>query len=134
MKKVKAVIEIAKDGFYSIYIDDNNLEYGVTGEGETIAEAKNDFDVSYTEMKQLHEKNGWPFTEIEYSYCYDVVSLLQYYAQYITLVGLSRITGINKCQLSHYINGTSRPGARTVQKLQEGFTRFGGELSSVQFS
>lgn len=68
MKKVKVVIEKAQDGFYSIYIDDNSLEYGVTGEGESIAEAKNDFDVSYAEMKQLHEKNGWPFTEIEYSY------------------------------------------------------------------
>ena len=132
MKKVNAIIEVGKDGSYSIYLDDHTLEYGVFGEGNTVAEAKADLEASYEGMKELYKEEGRQFTEVEFTYQYDAATVLQYYAQFLTLVGLAKMTGINKCQLSHYINGTSRPGARTVQKLQEGFVRLGREFSSIQ--
>ena len=41
MNKVKAFIERANDGSYSVYIDldDKTLNYGIHGEGETVEEA-----------------------------------------------------------------------------------------------
>lgn len=69
-------------------------------------------------MKLHFAEEGKVFEEVEFSYCYDMASFLQHYAYAFTLTGLSRITGINQGQLSHYINGTSRPSRRTVEKLR----------------
>ena len=51
MNKVKAFIERANDGSYSVYIDldDNTLNYGIHGEGETVEEALTDFKASYAD-------------------------------------------------------------------------------------
>ena len=44
---------------------------------------------------------------------------------------LQTITGINRHQLSHYATGKSRPSSKTVQRIQEGITRFSEELRMV---
>lgn len=44
MKTVRVFIERGKDGTYGAYMpDDNNLSYGVIGDGETAADAIADF-------------------------------------------------------------------------------------------
>jgi len=44
MKTVRVFIERGKDGSYGAYMpDDNDLTYGVIGEGDTAAEAIADF-------------------------------------------------------------------------------------------
>ena len=133
MKRVKAIIERGTDGIYSIYMDDNTLEYGINGQGATINEAREDFCAVYKEMRDFYAEQRRPFTEVEFDYEYDIVSFLQYYSKIFTLVGLSKLTGINKGQLSHYINGTSRPGTKTAAKIQAGIGRFATELAEVSF-
>lgn len=133
MKKVKAIIERGADGGFSVYMNDDTLEYSINGQGDTVDEAVTDFRAVYEEMIAFLKEEGNRCTEVEFEYEYDVVSFLRYYANLFTLVGLSRLTGINKGQLSHYINGTSRPGTRTIQKIQDGMSKFAGELSSLRF-
>lgn len=133
MKKVKAIFEFGSDGTYSVYMDDETLEYTVNGQGNTIQEARADFCAVYEDMRKFFAEKNMNFTEVEFEYEYDLVSFLKYYSQLFTLVGLSKLTGINKGQLSHYINGTSRPGARTVAKIQAGISRFAAELAEPHF-
>lgn len=129
MKQVKAIIERAKDGFYSIYMDDDTLDYGCIGTGESIPAAKADFNKAYGEMRAHYLSENRPFEEVSFTFQTDYVSLLQYYAQTFTLVALARITGINKGQLSHYINETSTPSARTIEKIKQGLARFSTDLN-----
>lgn len=58
MNKVKAFIEKTVDSSYSVYIDleDDTLNYGIIGEGDTVEMAKKDFKQSYIAMKTLHKK------------------------------------------------------------------------------
>lgn len=130
MKQVKAIIERGKDGEYSAYLDCDTLEYGVNGQGATVEAVKEDLQGVYAAMRELYAQEGRKFTEVEWTYSFDYVSLLQYYAQFFTLVGLAKLTGINKGQLSHYINGTSRPGRSTVEKIRNGLNALAADISS----
>lgn len=134
MRKVNAVIERASDGTYSIYSDAEDLGYLVTGTGETVEEAKKCFADGYTDMKRYYEENGKPFEEVEMQYVYDIASFLNYYSNMLSLAGLSRLTGINPQQLSHYATGHRRPSPKTVKKIADAIHAFGRDMSTAQFA
>lgn len=119
---------------YSVYIDDDSLNYGLLGEGKTVKEALEDFNLSYKEMKEYYEEIGKPFEEVEFDFYFDIASFLQKYAFAFTLAGLERITGVNQKQLGHYINGVSKPSKRTILKIETGLKNFSNELSAVRFA
>ena len=56
MKKVKAIIERAGDGSYSVYMDADDISYLITGTGKNAEEAINYSKKlsSYTNMIWLH--------------------------------------------------------------------------------
>lgn len=133
MRTVRAFIERSKDGSYSVYMpDDNNLTYGVIGEGDTVAEAVEDFTLSYEDMKNSHIRRGKEFEEVNFAFSYDLPSFLVYYANLISYKGLARLTGISAAQLSQYISGYRTPSAKTTQKIQNALHAFGDELSRLQ--
>lgn len=134
MKRVKAVIERSSEGRYSIYMDAPTMSYLITAEGATLDEAKSDFMTYYNETKEYCKSHNEAFEEVEFDFCYDMASFLQHYAYAFTLAGLSRITGVNQGQLSHYINGTSRPSTRTIEKIENGISSFAQTLSGVHFA
>lgn len=134
MRKVNAVIERAGDGTYSIYSDAEDLSYLITGTGETVEEAKKCFEDGYADMKRYYEKEGKEFTEVEMCYCYDMASFLAYYSKVLSLAGLSRLTGVNPQQLSHYVTGRRNPSPKTVKKIMDAIHAFGHDLSTVQFA
>jgi hypothetical protein len=133
MRKVKAIIERAGDGSYSIYSDADDLSYLITGTGHTVEEAKKCFEDGYAAMKRYYAEEGKPFTEVEMVYQYDMASFLEYYTKAFSLAGLSRITGINQGQLSHYITGHRSPSARTKEKMQKAIHAFAKDLETVRF-
>lgn len=133
MKNVVAIIERASDGTYSVYSDDDNLPFLITGTGATIAEAHDMFVGGYEDMKRVFEEDGKEFEELVFEFHYDVPSFLQQYAYALTLAGLERITGVNQRQLSHYINGVRKPSKSTTQKIEERLRAFGQEIASVRF-
>mgnify|MGYP003182258172 FL=1 len=134
MRQVKAVIERASDGTYSIYSDADDLSYLITGTGKTVEEAKKCFEDGYADMKRYYEKEGKEFTEVEMCYCYDMASFLAYYSKVLSLAGLSRLTGVNPQQLSHYVTGRRNPSPKTVKKIMDAIHAFGHDLSTVQFA
>jgi len=135
MNTVKAFIERGNDGTYSVYVDleDNTLNYGIHGTGDTAKEAVDDFLLSYEGMKELYHQRNKYFVESEFEFQYDTSSFLQFYTNYFSLSGISRLTGINKGQLSHYLTGHRSPSKRTIQKIDNSIHTFAKNLSQVQF-
>jgi predicted RNase H-like HicB family nuclease len=132
-RKVKAIIERAGDGNYSVYMDDDDMSYLVTGTGKTAEEAIECFKNGYEDMKEYYKEEGKEFEEAEFDYEYDMASFLSYYSKAFSLAGLSRITGINQGQLSHYVTGRRVPSARTKEKMQHSIHQFAEELKEVNF-
>lgn len=65
------------------------------------------------------------------SYHFDIESLLYFYDGIITRAALSRLTGINQKQLSHYANGNSRPRPLQAKKIVEALHLLGDDLKAV---
>lgn len=133
MKKVKAIIERAGDGNYSVYMDADNISYLITGTGTTAAEAIASFKDNYEDMKRYYAEEGKEFEGLDFDYQYDMASFLSYFSKAFSLAGLSRITGINQGQLSHYVTGHRVPSARTKEKIQKSIHSFASDLSQVSF-
>lgn len=132
-RKVYAVIERAGDGTYSIYMDAENMGYLVTGTGKTVEEAKQVFLGGYEDTKRYYEAEGKSFDEAVFEFKYDMASFLSYYSKVLSLAGLSRLTGINQRQLSHYLTGRRNPSTTTKDKMQAAIHRFAHDLDTVQF-
>ena len=76
MRKVSAIIEMASDGNYSIYMDADDMDYLVTATGATSKEAIEDFKKGYEDIKSSYERDGKPFEEVEFEFKYDMAFLL----------------------------------------------------------
>ena len=127
--KVRAIIETGKDFDYDIYTEDDALGFMLLGQGDTIEEAKADLLKSKEEMKAVYAEAGedFDFDSLEFEYVFDTVSFLKYSP--FTLTGLSKATGINCKQLSHYVTGYRKPSPKTVQRIQAGVTKFAETMS-----
>ena len=68
--------------------------------------------------------------EFEYSYV-NAAALIRSLEPYTSLVALSRETGINQHQLSHYANGIKNPRPQQMQRIVEGIHCIGSHLMSV---
>ncbi len=133
MKAVRVFIERGKDGSFGAYMpDDNNLSYGVIGEGDSAPAAIADFKAVYEDMKQSAQAKGRAFEEVSFVFSYDLPSFLLYYADLISYKGLSRLTGISAAQLSQYISGYRSPSPKTTAKIQNALHAFGNELSQLE--
>lgn len=133
MKSVRVFIERGKDGSYGAYMpDDNNLSYGVIGDGDSATAAVEDFMAVYEDMKQEAQSEGREFEEVNFVFSYDIPSFLLYYANIISYKGLAKLTGISAAQLSQYISGYRTPSPKTTQKIQTALHSLGKELSQLQ--
>ena len=133
MKTIKVYIEIADFG-YSAYMEENDLDYGLLGEGKTVEETINDFMLSYKYMKELYESEGRHFEEAEFEFYFDTASFLEEYCKAFSLAGLERITGVNQTQLGHYLHGRRKPTRKTVERIEKGVREFASNLTAVHFA
>ena len=133
MKQVQAIIERAADGTYSVYMD-ADMDYLITGTGKTAEEAIQCFKDGYEDTKRFYAEDGLEFEQVEFAFKYDMASFLSYFSKAFSLAGLSRITGINQGQLSHYMTGRRTPSAKTVEKIQNSVHAFAKDLESVTFA
>lgn len=132
MAEVKAYISREKNGTYSIFVDENApINYGLIGEGKTVSEAIAEWNSMYEAMRQSYEKDNIPFMEADFKFVYDVPSFLSYYSNFISLKGLSKLTGISAAQLSQYATGYRNPSPKTTEKIQKGLHSMAQELSQI---
>lgn len=126
--KITAHIECGTDGKYSVYFNEN-LPFGCFGEGRTADEAKEDFIGTFNAFRLDHLKRTGENVEAEFDFVYDASAFLQHYKNVLTLSGLSKMTGINKEQLSQYVRGLRHPSPRTQERIKAGVMQFADELS-----
>ena len=125
---VKAHVECNKNGLYTVYVDET-MPFGVIGEGYSADEAKNDFLKVFDTMRKMHQERTGDDYPIDFEFVYDASAFLQHYKGMLTLVGLARITGINKNQLSQYVCGVRYPSKRTQNRIKVSVQKFADELS-----
>ena len=68
--------------------------------------------------------------ELEYNYV-DVVTMLRACEAYASLAAISRATGINQNQLSHYATGIKRPRPEQRKRIVDGLHHIGRRLMAV---
>jgi hypothetical protein len=73
------------------------------------------------------------FQEAEFEFEYDMASFLNFYTEYFSLAGLSRLTGVAQGQLSHYVTGRRRPSRRTINKIDTSVHNFAKKINRVTF-
>ena len=127
-KHIKAHIECNKNGFFTVYYNED-LPFGFFGEGYSVNEAKEDFLATYESMRKDHEERTGEDVDVEFDFVYDTTAFLQQYKGLLTLAGLSRMTGINKAQLSQYVCGRRHPSQKTQQRIANSVREFAKELS-----
>lgn len=70
--------------------------------------------------------------DYEFEYRLDAAALLQMCAPYASIAAISRVSGINQHQLSHYANGLKHPRPQQRRRIVEGLHKIGRELISVE--
>lgn len=127
MGKIIIVIEKSSD-YYSAYSD--NID-GIYAAGASIDEVKKDVLEAIKKIRRNLPMQQIPpllLGEYKIHWKFDVVSFLEYYSKFISLAGLEKITGINQRQLSHYLNGTSKPRKKQTERITDGIHNFANEL------
>jgi len=69
--------------------------------------------------------------DYQFHFVFDIESLLYCYEGIFSRASLSRITGVNEKQLSHYACGRSKPREKQYNKIVEGLHMLGQELLCV---
>ncbi len=135
MRKVKVIIERAKDGFYSASCVDSPMFFGG---GESVEEAKAEMMETIRLTKEIgkDEAGCWPEwldEDYEFEYQIDVPSLMNYYDGIMTPTGIGRMAGINPKQMWAYAHGKSKPRKKQAEKIQNALHRLGQDLCNLTF-
>lgn len=129
-KKITAHVECNSNGWFTVYFTED-LPFGFFGEGNTSEEAIKDFLQLYAAMREDHLQRTGVDVDLDFDFIYDTSAFLQQYKGLLTLSGLSRMTGINKAQLSQYVCGRRHPSSKTGEKIKASVKRFAEELANA---
>lgn len=69
--------------------------------------------------------------DYEIEYILDPAALLRNAETYTTMAALSRASGINQKQLSHYANGTKHPRPLQIERIKAGLHRIATQLMAL---
>ena len=132
MKKRIALIEMGKDGTFTIFTPDTKST--VFGDGNTVAEAKADFENSVKEFIEVFEEIGREdpddLKNTTFVCKYDMPSFLNYY-DYLNMTKLANMSGINPSLMRQYKRG-QYISEKQVSKIQTAIHKIGKELLAVR--
>lgn len=133
MKTVKAIIERASDGSFSVYCKDEIF----SGMGDTLDAAKEDMLQQMDFYKETAIQKGFKYPafldeDFSVEYTVDIISLVKYYVEagFLTLSGLQKLTGINQKQIWSYLNGT-KPREHQKERLVAGLNKLKTDLQTI---
>jgi predicted RNase H-like HicB family nuclease len=128
-----AFIERGKDGTFGIFTPDINS--AVIGEGNTVEEAKTDFENSVREIIESYMEHGDELPDelkdIQFVYKYDIASMFDYY-NWINVSKFARKVGINPSLMRQYKMGKTYISKNQISKIESALHRLGEELLSVE--
>lgn len=126
-------IEKQSDGSYIAYnTTGDNLQ--LIGTGDTVAEAREDFMNSISEMCESYVEDGEPVPQVlteEPEFLFDVGSLFEYYSV-INVSAFARRLGINDSLMRQYKRGGAYISDAQLGRIEEGIHQLGQEFSSLR--
>ena len=130
--KTTALIEKGKDGSFTIFTPD--IKSTIIGEGNTVLEAKADFENTVKEVLETYKETGEPLPEelqdITFEYKYDMPSFLNCY-NYLNMTKLADRAGINPSLMRQYKRG-QYVSEKQALKIQEAVHKIGRELLAIR--
>lgn len=132
-KEMKVIVEMAQDGSYSAYSE--GFSGGIiAGQGNTIAEATEDFGVALQEVIEMYREEGnteasASLSDIKPTYQLDIVSFLKH-QKFLNLSQLAKSLGINVTLMHQYKAGQYMSESR-AHEIREAIAKIGKELSAV---
>ena len=128
-----ALIERGKDGTFGIFTPDINST--IIGEGNTVEEAKVDFENSVKEIFQFFKEDGKELPEelkdIEFVYKYDIASMFNYY-DWINVSKFARKAGLNPSLMRQYRMGKTYISEKQINKIENTLHSLGNELAVIK--
>lgn len=128
-----ALIEKGKDGTFGIFTPD--LESTIIGEGNTVAEAKADFENSAKEVEIYFQESGKQIPDelqgIEFEYKYDIASLFDYY-NFINVSKFAQMAGINASLMRQYKTGKQYISENQVLKIEDALHKIANEIAAIK--
>ena len=134
-KRIKVEVSWTDDNFCCVWTDEDAGTVLVTA--KTMEKLKKDF----MESLRLHiegcVRDGDILPEYlvkgeyEPEYILDTAALLRDAEEYTTMAAISRASGINQKQLSHYASGLKHPRSTQIERIKAGLHRIGYQLLAV---
>lgn len=130
--KVTTIMEKAKDGHYSCYVEDDLPGFGLSGFGDTAEAAKKDMMNAYQEIKKMQEEEGKEVPELEFVYKYDIQSFFDYFS-FLNVTKVAEMAGINPSLMRQYTSGVANAGQKQYDKIRVAIGKISKELSAATF-
>lgn len=132
--KTIALIEKAKDGTFSIFTPE--IDHVIIGSGNTVQEAKTDFENSVKEMLDSYTEAGKKIPKelngIQFEYKYDVPSIFDEY-DFINVSKFAAFSGINASLLRQYkTNKEVYVSESQIQKIEDGFHKAAKSFAAIR--
>ena len=128
-----ALIERGKDGTFGIFTPD--IDHTIIGDGNTVEEAKADFENSVREMILSYTEADTEIPnelkDIQFVYKYDIASMFNYY-DWINVSKFARKAGINPSLMRQYRMGKTYISENQINKIENTLHSLGDELSSIK--
>ena len=130
--KVTVIMEKAKDGNYSCFVEDDLPGFGLSGFGDTAEAAKTDMLQAYEEIKEMQSEEGEEVPMLEFVYKYDMQSFFDYFS-FLNVSKVSELAGINPSLMRQYTSGVSNAGQKQYDKIRVAVESISKELSAATF-
>ena len=132
--KTTALIEKGKDGTYGIFTPD--IDHVIIGDGNTVEEAKADFENSVKELKELYieTKGELPkeLRNITFEYKYDISSFFNYF-DWINVTKFAKKAKMNGSLMRRY-RGGEYISQKQVAKIEKTLNELGKEISGIKLT
>ena len=128
-----ALIERGKDGTFGIFTPDIN--HTIIGDGNTVDEAKADFENSVHEMilsyTETNREIPDELKDIQFVYKYDIASMFNYY-DWINVSKFAQKAGINPSLMRQYKMGKTYISENQLHKIENSLHSLGNELVAIK--
>lgn len=129
---MKVIIEKDKNGRYIAYNVDVKGMVAI-GSGDTVKEAKEDFENSLEELAEDMSVAQKELLISKPEYKFDLSSLFEYYSV-LNISALGKFLGINSSLLRQYKRGDTYISEKQLKKIEEGIHVLGKELYELSLT
>ena len=137
MEKINVKVSWEQNNYSACTDDYDNIGGLIIAAGKTIELLKKEFESALKFHIEGCLADGDSLPEwlvngnYELNFVLETSALLRYAERYTSLAAISRASGINERQLSHYANKRSVPRTQQRERIVEGLHRIGKEFLSV---